>query len=80
MANKTQPSGKYPEYMLFDIEQDPEEDNDISGQGGETQTIMQKMKEKLAGYKLGIQETVTPKKVKAGNPKYHNGTWVSGWC
>ena len=66
--------------MLFDIEQDPEEDNDISGEGGETQMIMQKMKEKLAGYKLGIQETVKPRTVKAGSPKYHNGTWVSGWC
>ena len=80
MANKTQPSGKYPKYMLFDIEQDPEEDNDISGEGGEAQKIMQKMKEKLAVYTLGIQQTVHPKTVKDGNPKYHNGTWVSGWC
>ena len=76
---KTQPSGKYPEFMLFDIEQDPEEEDDISGQTGVTQ-VLKDMKEKLAAYKEGVQPTVKAKKVKAAHPQHHDGAWVSGWC
>ena len=79
VAAKTQPSGKYPEFMLFDIEQDPEEDDDISGQTG-VQKVLQDMKKKLADYKEMIVPTVRAKKVKAANPRHHNLTWVSGWC
>ena len=79
MDPKTQPSGNYPEFMLFDIEQDPEEEDDISGQTGVTQTL-KVMKEKLAAYKEGVQPTVKANKVKAANPRNHHGAWVSGWC
>ena len=79
VAAKTQPSGKYPEFMLFDIEQDPEEDDDISGQTGVKQ-VLQDMKKKLAAYKLEIVKTGKINTLKAGLPKYHNNTWVSGWC
>lgn len=80
MANKTEPHWHYKEFALFDIESDPEETRDISGKAGSTQTILQKMKDKLAAYKRGVQDTVKAKNVLKGKPKYHNGTWVSGWC
>ena len=79
VAAKTQPSGRYPEFMLFDIKQDPEEDDDISGQTG-VKKVLRIMKKKLAAYKRGVDPTVTAKKVRAGDPKFHNGAWVSGWC
>ena len=80
MANKTETRWRYKEFALFDIESDPEETRDISGKAGSTQTILQKMKDKLAAYKRGVQDTVKAKNVLKGKPKYHNGTWVSGWC
>ena len=80
MANKTESRWRYKEFALFDIESDPEETRDISGETGSTQTILQKMKDKLAAYKRGVQDTVKAKNVLKGKPKYHNGTWVSGWC
>ena len=80
MANKTETRWRYKEFALFDIESDPEETLDISGKAGSTQTILQKMKDKLAAYKRGVQDTVKAKNVLKGKPKYHNGTWVSGWC
>ena len=80
VANKTESHWHYKEFALFDIESDPEETRDISGKAGSTQTILQKMKDKLAAYKRGVQATVKAKKVSAGKPKRHNGTWVSGWC
>ena len=79
VAAKTQPSGKYPEFMLFDIKQDPEEENDISGQA-EFEDKLEKMKEKLAGYMDMVVATVTANQVPAADPGNHNGTWVSGWC
>ena len=76
VAPKPQPSGIYPEFMLFNIEQDPEEDDDISGQT----KVLQKMKGKLADYMGMVVPSVTPNTVPAGDPRHHNHTWVSGWC
>ena len=79
VAAKPEPSGKYPEFMLFDIEQDPEEDDDISGQTG-VKEVLKVMKKKLAAYKLDVLKSPEIQTVKAAHPKYHNYTWVSGWC
>ena len=79
VATKPAPGKEYPEFMLFDIEQDPEEDDDISGQTG-VEKVLLDMKKKLADYKEMVDPTVTAPKIKAGNPRRHNDTWVSGWC
>ena len=77
MANRPEPSGKYPEFMLFDIDQDPEETTDISGQ---EPTILKLMKKKLDAYRSGLKPWVKGEAIEAGLPIHHNGSWVSGWC
>ena len=79
VATKPDPGKEYPEFMLFDIKKDPEEDDDISGQT-RVQKVLQAMKKRLAEYKEMVDPTVTAPKVQAGNPIHHNDTWVSGWC
>ena len=77
VANRPEPRGRYPKFMLFDIDQDPEETTDI---GKEEPRILRLMKRKLNAYSSGLKSTVKAKKVEAGNPKFHNGAWVSDWC
>ena len=77
VANRPEPSGRYPKFMLFDIDQDPEETTDI---GKQEPRILRLMKRKLNAYSPGLKSTVKAKKLEAGNPRFHNGAWVSDWC
>ena len=82
-AQKTQPKGKYPEFMLFDIENDPAEDNDIISKAENDDTLQQivtTMKTRLAELKKEVVPYKAPNKLSAGRPSKHGGAWKSGWC
>ena len=78
---KAQPTGMYPEFMLFDIEKDPTEDeNIIDAEQDDLQKTVTYMKNQLATFKTQVLPHKESKKVSAGIPGKHNNTWVSGWC
>ncbi|KAK7476309.1 hypothetical protein BaRGS_00032427, partial [Batillaria attramentaria] len=72
-----EPKGKYPEYMLFDLESDPAEMHDL----GEVKVDLRKtLAKKLRGYEAEMVPSVQGRKIEAGKPKNWGGAWTPGWC
>ncbi|KAL8592863.1 hypothetical protein ACOMHN_050691 [Nucella lapillus] len=78
-ADELPEPGPYPEFMLFDIETDPEERTNLIEQRGKARLIAT-MKAMLNDFKEGLVPTVEAPKVNEGKPRFHNGSWVTGWC
>ncbi|XP_076457707.1 arylsulfatase I-like [Babylonia areolata] len=77
--NITGPRGNYPDYMLFDLDKDPSELNDLSGDPS-YECLLSFLKCKLNSYAEGLVPT-RPKQY-SGGPKIdpEGGYWLSGWC
>ncbi|XP_076456365.1 arylsulfatase J-like [Babylonia areolata] len=77
--NHTQPRGRYPEYMLFNLRKDPEETTDII-HDPKLQALVAEMKEKLSNYTTQILPSASAHRIKLGAPEHFGGAWTPGWC
>nr|KAG5693885.1 hypothetical protein BaRGS_014326 [Batillaria attramentaria] len=71
------PSGPYDTYMLFDIDNDPEEMYDVKSSNP---TVLSDMQAKLAAYEAELVSAETGNFVEGSKPQYWGGTWSTGWC
>ena len=63
--------------MLFDIEKDPTETNDISK---ENQKIVSTMKEKILSASKSMRKGNFETRSVLGHPFFHGGNFMPGWC
>lgn len=68
---------KMPEYMLFNIKDDPTEHNDLSPSRPD---ILAKLKERLDYWLQSLVPAQNPAGDPASNPKHFGGNWSPGWC
>ncbi|XP_076457708.1 arylsulfatase J-like [Babylonia areolata] len=77
--NITGPRGNYPDYMLFDLDKDPSELNDLSGNNS-YQSIMNEMKGILDAYTADMVPTRPKQFPEATKIDPEGGYWLTGWC
>lgn len=67
----------FPDYQLFDIENDPGEHFDIADQ---YEDIVEVLKERLAFHRQTMVPAYYPPVDKRGDPENFGGVWSPGWC
>ncbi|XP_070200208.1 arylsulfatase B-like [Littorina saxatilis] len=68
---------KIPEYMLFNVKEDPTEHNDLSEKDPEN---LQRLKQRLEYWMKSLVPAQNPPSDPKSNPKNFGGNWSPGWC
>ncbi len=63
--------------LLYNIDDDPIESNDLSRK---LPHIVHKLRKKLLQHKKKLVPASNPRKVRKAHPKFWNGVWSPGWC
>ena len=63
--------------LLFNVEDDPIESNDLSRK---LPHVVRDLHKRLQKYKEKLVPAFNPKKVRKAHPKFWNGVWSPGWC
>ncbi|KAL8624088.1 hypothetical protein ACOMHN_019510 [Nucella lapillus] len=79
VSARPEPKGKLPQYMLFNIEKDPMELNDLADKKNH-QDVLKQMIGKLEVYKTQIVSPREKQKMTEGYPENRGGAWTTGWC